>query len=205
MQQFPTTLFHKELAPEGQVFMTKADVPSDAGWVDTPAAFVAGYTKPAPTVAPDSVPADAPAGFVPQPYPSVRYRLGDEASARTVASAEEDAELEAAEPGVWKHSHDAKAKVNTDPVAAPDAGAADPTALTDLTDAVDAPVVLTDAQKAEVHAAKAVDLFAKVSAISSPKLLEAIAAAESEKPGGARATVLKAVKARLAELKVSAE
>jgi hypothetical protein len=56
-----------------------------------------------------------------------------------------------------------------------------------------------------VHAAKAADLFAKVSGISSPALLAAIAAAEEEKPGGARVTVQKAIKARLAELKVSAE
>jgi hypothetical protein len=119
VQQFPTTLFHKDLAPEGQVFMTEADVPSEAGWVDTPAAFVVGYKKPVQVVAADAIPADAPAGFVPQPYPSVRYRLGDEASARTVTTAEEDAELEAAEPGVWKHSHDPKAKVNVDAVADP--------------------------------------------------------------------------------------
>src|SRR3954465_1099535 len=99
-QTYPTTLFHKDHAPEGKVFMTEADVPSeDAGWVDTPAAFVPGYQKPPQRVAPDSVPDDAPAGFVPQPYPSVRYRLGDASSARVVATAEEDAALDAAEPG----------------------------------------------------------------------------------------------------------
>jgi hypothetical protein len=204
VQQFPTTLFHKDLAPEGQVFMTEADVPSEAGWVDTPAAFVAGYKKPVQVVAADAIPADAPAGFVPQPYPSVRYRLGDEASARTVTSAEEDAELEAAEPGVWKHSPRSQGQGQRRRGRGPRRRRAGP-------ERAGRPhrrrraVVLTDAQKAEVHAAKAADLFAKVSGISSPALLAAIAAAEDEKPGGARVTVLKAVKARLAELKVSAE
>lgn len=196
---FPTCLFHKTIAPDGQVFMTEADLPAaDAGWVDTPAAFDPNYKAPTPVVPNGSIPADAPPGFVPNPYPSCRYRKGDPDNPRLVASAEEDAALEAAEPGVWQHSPDPKFKP---PVAGPDAGAPDPNALADFVTAADGSVTLTDAQKAELYTAKVAEVVMKLEGISSPAMLKAIAAAEAENPTP-RKTVAKAVAARLAVLNV---
>lgn len=196
---FPTTLFHKELAAEGKVFMTEADLPTDDGWVDTPAAFDPAYKKPAPVVPNGSIPADAPPGFVPNPFPSCRYRKGDPDHPKRVETAEEDAALEAAEPGVWTHSPDPNYKA---PAAGPDAGTLDPNALRDLTGDV---VVLDDAQKAEFYAAKVTDIVVKLESIGSPARLKALAEAEAANPNKARVTVLKAVAARLATLSAPQE
>lgn len=198
MQTFPTTLFHKELAAEGQVFMTEADLPTAPGWVDTPAAFDPAYKKPEPIAPSGSIPADAPPGFVPNPYPSCRYRKGDPENPKRVATAEDDAALEAAEPGVWQHSPDPNFKP---PVAGPDAGAPDPNALADI----GGTTTLTDAQKAEFYAAKVAEVVVKLEAIGNPGLLTAIAAAEAENPKGARVTVAKAIAARLAVLSAPVE
>lgn len=197
---FPTTLYHKTLAADGQVFMSEASLPSaDAGWVDTPAAFDPSYVAPTPITPSGAVPADAPPGFVPSPFPSCRYRKGDPENPKQVATAEEDAALEAAEPGVWLHSPDPHYK----PAAAgPDAGAPDPNALADLVPNADGSVTLSDAQKAEFYGAKVAEVVVKLEAISSAAMLNALAAAEAENPKP-RVTVVKAVKARIAALTVT--
>lgn len=183
-------LFHKTLAPEGQNFPTADACPTDEGWVDTPAAFVEGYQKPEPQVGDGRISEAARnAGFVPSPYPSHRYKKNEPDTPKTIATREDDETLEAAEPGVWKHTPDPKAWEDGYEVpAGPDLG--------------DAPMLLTQDNLAELHGAKVADIVVKVSSLSSVSHLQTIASAEDKNPKGARPTVLKAIKARLAELKV---
>lgn len=174
---YPKFLYHKTAAPEGQLIRTEADEPTGEGWVDTPQAFDPAYVPPPVLVPPGTVPADAP-GFVPTPYPSFRYhRDGQTQLVRTV---EEDESLD---PDVWKHS---PADFDTVEVPAP------------------APVVPlkgnSAAMKAELYGAKVTDIVPRVAAMTDVDMLQMVQGFEEANPKGARASVIKAVEKRLAEL-----
>jgi hypothetical protein len=105
---FPAWHFHKDLAPEGQVFQTAEDLAraedDNPGWQDTPAKFDPKYVAPPPSpVAPEDRPADQP-GYVPVTFPSLRHNQAGEE--RRVETKDEADALEAAEPGVWKDTPD---------------------------------------------------------------------------------------------------
>lgn len=198
---YPKFLFHREKAAEGQLFASEDDLPKDpTGWVETPAAFDEGYVAPpAPDTAEGSIPEDARRrGYVPAPFPSHRYKKNDADHPKTVNSQEEDDALEAAEPGVWKHSPDPKAWAD-------DAAPTGTATGADLATGPDAPHGLTEDQKAEFYAAKVADIVVKLGSVTGVGPLDELAAVEDQNPKGARQTIVKAIKARKAELAVPVE
>lgn len=106
-------MFHKVHAPDGQLFEDGV-TPQGDGWVDTPAAFEPGYVP--PPAEPEGLPErERRAGYVPQAFPSHRYRKGDPDNPILVQSAEDAAALDPAE---WKDTPDPAAWVEqpSDPV-----------------------------------------------------------------------------------------
>jgi len=198
---FPTFLFHETEAREGKLFQSADDLPADpTGWFDTPQKFDPAYVPPPPSAVPDgALPADARRnGFVPQPYPSVRYNRLTLAE-KVVASAEEDDTLD---PAVWKHSPDPKTwdepetpgTVTTQPPRPAGADADDPPPPPAAT----APTKAE--QRAALYKATVSHIIERVSGMTDRAVLDKIATFEAENPKGTRTTVLKAVKARLKEL-----
>lgn len=198
---FPTFLFHAEHARDGKLFQTAGDLPTDlTDWHDTPQKFDPAYVAPPQAVNDGTVPEDARrTGYVPQPYPSVRYNKLTLAE-QTVASAEADALLD---PAVWKHSPDPKTW-EAEPAVASDGPGESTVAILD-DDAPPAATASDEEQKTALHAATVTQIVERVSAISDEALLAKIDGFERDNPKGMRKTVISAVKARLAELHAPVE
>lgn len=206
---FPAILYHKDHAPEGRLFQSAEHVPAhDPLWVDTPAKFDPTYKAPEELDSDGDVGEEAAArGFVPVAYPTHLYRRGDADNPKQVATAEEHAYLEGAEPGVWKDTYDPRA---WDAVAAPKApkapkaaAAAATTPEPDVPPAL-AAVVLSDDQKAAFAKSTVAQIAEQLEGVDNPAMIAALFAVEqaSAKP---RVSVIKALKARTAVLKSSAE
>lgn len=204
---YPKFLYHPELAPAGRLIRDEASEPTEPGWVDTPQKFDPAYVEPAPIVPEGSVPADRP-GYVPQPYPSVRY--GASGETKVVASADEDAALN---PADWKHS---PAHFLDEPpaVVAPPPPPAVPVVIDPLNPPpevptentppapqlkTDPPQVGSAKQKAALYAANAADVIDKVKGMSDIATLQMVKGFEESNPSK-RVTVIKAVDKRLADL-----
>lgn len=198
---FPTFLFHKEHAPDGRIFHSAAAVPTEDGWVDTPAKFATDYVEP-PTaaVADDSVPEDARRnGYVPAHYPAHLYHR-ETKDVVTVESFEAHAALELKFPGTYIDTPDADAYAQRRTRA--DAGDRDVTAPVPPTFSTAAVVTLSAEQQASFAKATIPQVIEQLEQISNPALIVALQAAEDGRANGPRVSVVKALKARLAELSV---
>jgi hypothetical protein len=195
---FPTFLYHKDHAPLGRIFHTAAAVPTEPGWVETPAKFDPTYVAPPETPEADgSLPADAPAGYVPQPYPTHVYHRGTQES-RLVADRAAHAALEAADPGVW---------INTPDVAAYDARQAasgDVAATTGADPALPTAGDLTADQAAAFAKSTVGQIVDQLQSVTNAGLLAQLETVEGTRAAGPRTTVLKALKARALELTTAA-
>lgn len=211
MEIWPQILYHKDLAPEGKLFQNEGALPKDmAGWVDLPAKFDPSYVEP-PASDIEEVGEDAAArGFVLVEYPAHLYQKGDPEHPREVKTPEAHAALEAAEPGVWKDTYDPAAwdeHADTAPAKPAKSAKAAKAKAAPVAEAPAAPVagggvVLTDAQVAAFRKANIGVIAEQLEAITNPAALQALQASEEENPKK-RASVVKAIKARIAALSVA--
>lgn len=186
-------LYHPELTGRtGKLFKEGDANPTEPGWVDTPDKFDPKFVPPvqpdAVVVAPGEAPVARPSHVA---YPSWRYSTTPGVDPCLVTSLEQDKALDAA---AWKHS--------------PDPLTWGPRVVEDKREekGSDLPPAVTDeAKRALQFSTKVDDVVALVSASTNPDTLNQIAAFEAENPRGARNTVTKAVRARLAELSAPPE
>lgn len=200
MNLFPCFRYHATLAREGKLFRSEADLPpAGEGWVDTPAAFEAGYVAPPPQdEAPTGLAAAARALRRPaKPYPAHRYKRDDADHPVIVKDADEDAKLD---PAVWKDTPDPNAWDNPAPAMRPMAS----DGVDQPPSAPPEPVEIPQDIREEIYAAKLGDLIGRIETMTSTPKLEALARAEEDNPSK-RATILKAIKARLKVLAASPE
>jgi hypothetical protein len=165
VDKFPTFRFHKELAPEGRILQTQADVDAlGAGWVDTPAAFDPNYVPPAASVVDDTVPSDAYAQtFVRVPFPSHRFNRAGESC---LVNSQDEAD--ALDPREWKETPDPRAWDE------PGADATSPKAQLSFVPRPDAPSVEPSA--AATPAPAAATPAPESGTLNSPSDAEAVAA-----------------------------
>lgn len=191
-------MYHKELAPEGRQFTADQAATLDAGWVNTPAKFDPNYVEPTPVDSVDGLPKGTPRGYAPKPFPCIMYsRTGEDRYVRT------QADLDALDPAEWKSTPAAFG--DAAPAAAPPAPSPAPAAVTtsaapqtsDEQAKADADKMNADA--AELHRTPIAEVKLDgldLAALDRLMQLEALSVSP-------RATLMKAIKARKADLQAA--
>jgi len=189
---YPKFLYHKALAPDGRVISSaEQEAALDPGWVDTPAAFDAGYVTPEPVLDTKGHVASAPTpGYVYKPFPSFRY-LRD----GTTCVVNTQDEADALDPQVWKDTPDSAGFPDDAPPSTKGMGHAAAPPSTPPPGASRA-----DVQKVDLYTATVATIAAKVATMDDVAALQVVQGFELTNPTGARVGVLKAVEKRLVQL-----
>lgn len=176
--KYPAQRYHKDLAPEGRTVRSAAEEDElGPGWVDTPAAFAAGYV-PMTEDPPEGTPFETYVAPIAPPiaYPALRYAR--DGSERTIASPAEEAAGWQDHP--WSKSELAEPSAEPPPATADDTGAS-------------VPGVPPEDGLHRVTVEQVEEVLAEIASLGE---LDAIEAREARNPRGARKGVLAAIEAR---------